>query len=268
MKTEYNVPALQRIVNNLSQLTGICVSFFDYEFKKQAIACEADDYCSTLQAIGQNRNKCQSCVKDLLIRCKTSGKPELHTCHANLHEAVMPIIKENVIVGYVVFGRMHTSITPPEPKHIFDKEGIYNLNQLYHDLPFFSEQKLVCLYDLLSDGLFENAITFKPGTFIEAATQYIDEHLGADLNINLLCHALTVSKNFLYHSFHESYGKTVNEFISERRVERAKELLVHSTDSIYAIANAVGFDNISYFYTLFKKKVGISPTEFRKRYSP
>lgn len=268
MKTEYNIPALQRIVSNLSQLTGICVSFFDYEFKKQALAYTPDDYCSTLQAIGQNRNKCNTCIKDLLVRCKASGKLELHICHAGLYEAAMPIIKENVIVGYVVFGRMHTTASPADSKSIFDKDGIYNLNQLYHQLPFYTEQQMVCLYDLLSDGLFENAITFKPGTFIEAASQYIDEHLGADLTINLLCHTLTVSKNFLYNSFHDSYGKTVNEYISERRVERAKELLVHSTDSIYDIANSVGFDNISYFYTLFKKKVGISPTEYRKKYSP
>jgi len=127
---------------------------------------------------------------------------------------------------------------------------------------------MTCLYDLLSDGLFEKAITFKPGTFIEAATQYIDEHLGSDLNINLLCRTLTVSKNYLYHSFHDAYGKTVNEYISDRRISRAQELLLHSTETIYAIANLVGFDNISYFYTLFKKKTGVSPAEYRKKQTP
>jgi len=268
MKTEYDLPVLQRIVDNLAQLTGICFSFFDYDFKKLATTGVPNDYCGMLQTMGQNRNKCNSCVKELLTCCNASRKPELHHCHAGLYETAMPIIKENVIVGYVVAGRIQSASSPADSKYNSDEDGAHSLNRLYHRLPFFTEQQMTCLYDLLSDGLFEKAITFKPGTFIEAATQYIDEHLGSDLNINLLCRTLTVSKNYLYHSFHDAYGKTVNEYISDRRISRAQELLLHSTETIYAIANLVGFDNISYFYTLFKKKTGVSPAEYRKKQTP
>ncbi|HPU62820.1 MAG TPA: helix-turn-helix transcriptional regulator, partial [Mobilitalea sp.] len=62
-------------------------------------------------------------------------------------------------------------------------------------------------------------------------------------------------------------GISLKNYINEYRIERAKELLLTSDKSISDIAEAVGFDNFSYFSTLFKKVTGLSPKEFKDNHN-
>ena len=63
--------------------------------------------------------------------------------------------------------------------------------------------------------------------------------------------------------FKEAYGKTVNEFIVDARMERARQLLLNGSEPIYAVAESVGIDNHTYFCKLFKRKNGITPNRYR-----
>ena len=56
------------------------------------------------------------------------------------------------------------------------------------------------------------------------------------------------------------------EYLNNYRLTMASRLLVSSNSSIIAIAMESGFDNLSYFNRLFKKKYKITPSEFRKMY--
>lgn len=52
----------------------------------------------------------------------------------------------------------------------------------------------------------------------------------------------------------------------EKRMERARALLLEDKMSVSEVAYAVGYDNFAYFSRLFKNKVGISPKEYKKEY--
>lgn len=60
-------------------------------------------------------------------------------------------------------------------------------------------------------------------------------------------------------------GYTALEMIHQYQIERAKNLLLGTDDSIAVIAYALGFDYPQYFSRLFKNKVGITPTEYRNQ---
>lgn len=61
-------------------------------------------------------------------------------------------------------------------------------------------------------------------------------------------------------------GKNLKTYIQEMRIKQAATRLRESNDAVHRIAESVGYENNSFFYELFKRQYGISPTEYRKLY--
>ena len=263
MKFKYNMTTLKHITNDLSQLTGIAISVLDSERNFLTTASNANDYCIVFQSMGNNNQLCRCSDNTILDRCAASLKLETHICHAGLCDAAMPIMKNNMILGYVVFGRIRSANSPKESKYRDCTSAGNLLDSLYHKLPCFSDEQLYCLHDLLSHILFEKAIEIETDSFIETATSYIETHLDEPLSVELLCRALNVSRNYLYRAFHKNYEKTVNAYITEQRINKARSLLAETNLPVYGIAEKVGFENHTYFCKLFKKRTGFSPSEYR-----
>lgn len=66
--------------------------------------------------------------------------------------------------------------------------------------------------------------------------------------------------------FKDYTGKTVNKYISEHRIKKAKELIKNPDIKMSDIAQEVGFRDGNYFAKIFKKETGCSPTEYRRKY--
>lgn len=99
---------------------------------------------------------------------------------------------------------------------------------------------------------------------IIATRRYINEHYHTDLNLELLSRELLVSKYHLLRLFKRYYGQTPQQYVSQKRIEKAKEHLKEGM-SVTEVCYAVGFKSLGSFSTLFKKKTGSSPLEFQKR---
>lgn len=263
MKFKYNMTTLKHITHDLSQLTGIAISVLDSERNRLITASSTNDYCTIFQSAGTNNRLCRCSDNTLLDKCASSLNLETHICHAGLCDAAMPIMKNNLILGYIVFGRIRSTNSPQESKYRMGTSEGDMLASLYHELPLFSDEQLYCLHDLLSHILFEKAIEIETDSFIDLATNFIETHLNEPLSIALLCHELNVSRNYLYRAFRDYYEKTVNEYITEQRINRAKSFLTETGLPVYAIAEKIGFENHTYFCKLFKKQTGLSPSEYR-----
>lgn len=92
---------------------------------------------------------------------------------------------------------------------------------------------------------------------------YIDEHYQEDITLNLLSQRFHISSYYLIHIFKKSIGFSPIHYIIRRRIGEAQSLLINTKDSITKIAGMVGYDNTSYFATLFSKTVGMSPKKYR-----
>ena len=115
--------------------------------------------------------------------------------------------------------------------------------------------------------LIENAVNLTYNPIIDNAVKYIKENYTSEITIKKLCDAIHVSKNVLYENFHNAFGNTVNAYICEYRINKAKKLLADTDDPIYTISEKIGINNNAYFCRQFKKITGFTPTEFRKRNS-
>ena len=97
------------------------------------------------------------------------------------------------------------------------------------------------------------------------AVAYIDAHLSEELSVRELAARCFVSADHLTRMFKKKFGMTVSEYIQDKRISLAAELLRHKDLSISMVANTVGFGNYSYFTEQFKKRYGLTPREYQKR---
>ena len=93
---------------------------------------------------------------------------------------------------------------------------------------------------------------------------YINNNFAKELNLDLLSHLRFTSKFHLLRLFKRYYGQTPKQYLTDKRIVKAKQLLIRGTN-ITETCFDIGFDSPSSFSTLFKSRVGLTPTEFQKR---
>lgn len=93
---------------------------------------------------------------------------------------------------------------------------------------------------------------------------YINNHFDKELNLDFLSKVRFTSKFHLLRLFKKYYGQTPKQYITDKRFEQAKALLKNGI-TITETCFEVGFESPSSFSTLFKARVGLTPTEFQKR---
>lgn len=265
MLVNYNMEKLKGIMNDLCAVTGINFEILDANFHF-LYRCKNDSpFCKAIQNTSLGANKCLCSDTSILEECKQKRAFQCHICHAGLKDAATPIIKNDIIVGYIITGPIRASLTREEirEKLSWMRESLPNLLEFYEEIPSFPDDRIDSLSNLLSHILFENAIEIDYSDFISFATTYIKNNLNNDLSIPHLCATLHVSKNVLYKSFHESRGCTVTEYINRQRIKQAQKLLRETDTPIYHIATSVGLPNYTYFCRLFKKITGLSPIVYR-----
>ena len=268
MEISYNGEKLRQIIDDLCALTGLAMDIFDTEFNCiYGNTKENAEYCNHVQQSAVGYKMCIDCDSLLHRRAKEMGGPFSHICHAGLCDTCVPFFKNGTVAGYIVIGRAKSNPTLSEETLAkLESQGLdrEDLIRIYAATPLFEKRRLDSLIRIIAHCLFENAVDFQDGSFIRRASEYIDAHLSADLSLSALCRELHVSKNYLYKSFRNFYGKTVNDYVNSRRIKRAAEMLSLSDMSAGEVAVAVGIDNYTYFSKVFKKNIGVSPAKYRK----
>ncbi|WP_171651021.1 response regulator transcription factor [Paenibacillus foliorum] len=99
---------------------------------------------------------------------------------------------------------------------------------------------------------------------VDFMVQYIHEHYAEDLHLSELAEKVYISRNYLSTIFRQATGETFNNYVTRVRMEKAKSMILEGRWMIYEVAERVGYKNVPYFTTLFKKHTGTNPTEFVK----
>ncbi|WP_127530623.1 response regulator transcription factor [Paenibacillus kobensis] len=99
---------------------------------------------------------------------------------------------------------------------------------------------------------------------VDFMIQYIHEHYVEDMTLADLADKVFISRNYLSIIFKNMTGETFNNYLTRVRIEKAKELLMERKMLVYEVAEQVGYKNVPYFSTLFKKFTGMNPTELAK----
>lgn len=97
---------------------------------------------------------------------------------------------------------------------------------------------------------------------IVAAKVFIDENFHQTINLDTISQKAFLSPYHFHRLFSEVYKKTPHQYLTARRMEKAKELLSQNKQ-ISDVCNEVGFESLGSFSSLFKKEIGFVPTYYR-----
>jgi AraC-like DNA-binding protein len=95
---------------------------------------------------------------------------------------------------------------------------------------------------------------------------YISAHINEDLRLEQLADLAGMTPTAFSRYFKQRTGKNLSEYIVDIRLGQAARLLVDTTDSVSEICWTCGFNTLSNFNRLFRKRKGCNPTEFREKY--
>lgn len=99
---------------------------------------------------------------------------------------------------------------------------------------------------------------------IEKAVKYMEDHINQNISLDELADHINLSKFYFNRYFKKHMGLTPHQYFINMRLQNAKRQLVTTSSSIEQVAENCGFDNVSNFIRLFKQRVGMTPTVFRK----
>ncbi len=100
---------------------------------------------------------------------------------------------------------------------------------------------------------------------LKTLMEYIQSHLHNQLRLDRIAAQVGVSPYYLAHTFKVTTGLSPHQYVLERRLQRAQQLLRHTNLSLAAIAYEVGFGNQSHMTTVFRKKLQTTPRLYRQQ---
>ncbi len=101
--------------------------------------------------------------------------------------------------------------------------------------------------------------------YVEMATEYIKNNYCSDISITTMANNLNLSEGHLSRLFRKEIGHSFNEYLTQYRMHVAMGLLKDINLKIYQVAEKVGYADTNYFSSLFKKIVGLNPSEYQDR---
>ena len=119
---------------------------------------------------------------------------------------------------------------------------------------------LVRKYEFLenSDSAQDTAFT------VNEIVQYIDNNYTEKITLEELAFLFRTNRSTLCKAFRLATGKSLGEYISDKKTEKAKALLAREDKSITQIAERLNFDSVPYCCEFFKRRTGLTPSAYRK----
>jgi transcriptional regulator GlxA family with amidase domain len=102
---------------------------------------------------------------------------------------------------------------------------------------------------------------------IRQIEEYVQQHLAQDLSIDSLAARIGMGPRNFIRRFKAATGRLPGGYIQMLRISAAKELLERGAGSIQNVCSTVGYQDIAFFRTLFKRHTGITPAEYRNRFA-
>lgn len=112
----------------------------------------------------------------------------------------------------------------------------------------------------------QNSINFSsmPDRIVSRINRYIEEHISEELTRDQIAKMVCLSPAYLSRLYSQEAGKSLSGYILEVRIRMMKNFLEQTNLSITEIAYRIGYTNLPYLCSLFRKRTGMTPMEYRK----
>lgn len=270
-----NIQPLKGLMRDFYILTGIKIVIFDSNYHE--ILAYPETHCAFCSLMQSNEASCCKCLESneqSFQHCRQSSELFIYHCHAGLVEATAPLIDNDIVIGYVMFGQISDSQNEKEMtghlRSVIEKYCLadqVSTDQIYQ-VSVKSQEQILAAAQILEACTFyvllKEMISLQRQNFMKNLNTFLLEHLSEDLSVDRLMREFHVSRNKLYDSCNRYLKTGIAEHIKSLRIQEAKRLLKETDLKIIQVADQVGFTDYNYFCRVFKKEVGIPAKQYRE----
>lgn len=281
---------ISEILGAIQSLTGLGLCLYDLNdyFEYNAIGFRRTTghycaFCNAAKELPDGRDACNHSDRtEAIAFAKNYRSIFLHQCHMGLYEMVIPIMNRDTLLGIFFLGQCRIRERHDEPlilerANAMGGDGSHFL-ALSRELPEVSEAILTAwsrilfylfrgLVESKGDGLtpLMELLSQQNRRADERIADYIDANFAQPLTLSVIAQKLYLSPSYVAHIFRQKRKMTVTDYIMQVRIRRARELLRSTELPISNIAINTGFLAPNYFTRVFRRLVGTTPSEYRKK---
>lgn len=208
-----------------------------------------ENYCATLTDYLQtfNRRKVQETLRELesYLYCADADIQAVKLFATDLYLQ----IKENMTHRY-------NAVNIPFESNQNIIAYINAQNYLYEITDYFAEQ---------FEEVMSSIGNSSRDSVLDDILYYIEHNYPSNIKLEGIAALFGYNSSYLGKIFNKNVGESFNSYVDQVRIKHAIELLVENKHKVYEIAEMVGYKNVDYFHKKFKKYVGESPAEYRKK---
>lgn len=267
--------ALVNVLENLYGITKIQVTFWDYDMKRVigSTVHSNSEYCVSIQQHAGLLNRCRECEqRELEAATEEGNKLHCFHCHAGMNEFIAPVMYEDQVLGYFMYGQSRVEGFPDDKNA---RDRIYRefdldaeeMERKYALLPLrtydYMESVGRMLETLAKYAFLSEIIQTQNMSLIDNIQDYIRKNYSGHITLQTLCDALYVSRSTVSHALQRELNTTFTDLLTQIRLKKTKELLV-TPHSMERIASEVGFLSANYMSRVFKRHEGMTPSQYRR----
>ncbi|MDZ7794536.1 MAG: AraC family transcriptional regulator [Spirochaetia bacterium] len=186
---------------------------------------------------------------------------------AEIFRSLISYLGENIDIDYFLGPHMPLTTLLTKKHTEFLRERIDKLNTYFNKVEIKAEFRAI-MADILTCLLHRQFIDVKKNypSWMNVFLTNLHKKEYFTKDISQLYKTVHKSRAHISRVFKNNIGKTPTEYLNEIRLNYAARSLIHSNNPVLDIAFESGFENLSHFYHLFKKKYGVPPNKYRKVY--
>lgn len=263
-------------------IIAILSAYSDFSYARQAISFSVVDYL--VKPV--NRRELKALLDNIYDRLTPREFPyipprEFEKLERSVVSAVCqanPVLAESAIEQFLEKANMQTLpgshiLTAQNFSHLMlllhRQAGMELPDSVFHDINSCrSLEELCALVRTHTSRLLgqrQTADGQSSSHIVDEIIQYIETHLEQELSLSSIAQQFHFNASYLSNLFKRQTGTGLKEYMIQRRMERAKELLSSTDLKIHQISEKCGYEDDSYFVQLFKRQTGLSPSQYRKR---
>lgn len=269
----FDYSALQSLLDGLEQGNKfhICVVFFTRQTSRKLMvphrtAIHATPVCNAAKALPNGRAKCMRWRDHVFRKARQLGRPFSGCCFNGVYEYCHPVYLEDKLYCMISIGNL---LRDPNRlcKHLKPDGPL--LDTMETGLDDAACRKLAQVVESYIRMLREQS----PGepraeqnhAVISAVRASLDKDFDQPLTLSSMAQMYHYNEKYLGRIFKAQLGVSFGEYLNGKRLSHAAKLLRKTGDSILDISQRTGFNNVTYFNRLFRKKFGTSPSQYRKK---
>lgn len=267
-----NKTNIEEILRDFYTVSGMDISVVDRDFHTLSLTRNPrTTLCTAIHRDPKCIDVCKTSDIEQLSSARADGRPVLYTCPFGITEAIVPIIRDDETIGYVISALGIEKGKDAEVLRLCStcREGYSDqLKRLVDEArklsreemnAYFNMMKMLAEYISNDDSLIEGY-----GSIGQLIKKYVKNNLSSKLTLKDIARNLHCSTVTLTEHFKAEFGITINEYITKKRMDLSEKLLLTTDKPLREIATMVGFSDVEYFSRTFKKFHKKSPAAWRR----